>query len=263
MRRSAPSSTCCLRSRASASTTRSSISRPPRCRSWTAAQRRSCSCSQSAGIEEQGAPKRFVRVRKRVEVGEGDKWVRLDPHDGFRVNVEIDFDHPALRKHRQSMSMDFSTSTFLKEISRARTFGFLKDLETLAQARPRARRQPRQRDRDGRLPRVERGRPALPRRVRAPQGARRARRPLSGRRGPDRASSAASSAATGSTICCCGGCSSSPSPTRKSCSTRRWSSARRSRTSSRPDTDAPRLSPHPPRGTTLIRTRALGSRSIE
>jgi len=85
---------------------------------------------ESAGIEEQGAPKRFVRVRKRVEVGEGDKWVRLDPHDGFRVNVEIDFDHPALRKHRQSMTMDFSTSTFLKEISRARTFGFLKDLET-------------------------------------------------------------------------------------------------------------------------------------
>jgi len=85
---------------------------------------------QSAGIEEQSAPKRFVRVLQRVEVGEGDKWVRLDPHDGFRVNVEIDFDHPALRKHRQSMSMDFSTNTFLKEISRARTFGFLKDLET-------------------------------------------------------------------------------------------------------------------------------------
>jgi UDP-3-O-[3-hydroxymyristoyl] N-acetylglucosamine deacetylase len=85
---------------------------------------------QSAGIEEQSAPKRFVRLLQRVEVGEGDKWVRLDPHDGFRVNVEIDFDHPALRKHRQSMSMDFSTNSFLKEISRARTFGFLKDLET-------------------------------------------------------------------------------------------------------------------------------------
>ena len=85
---------------------------------------------QSAGIEEQSAPKRFVRVLQRVEIGEGDKWVRLDPHDGFRVNVEIDFDHPALRKHRQSVSLDFSTSSFLKEISRARTFGFLKDLET-------------------------------------------------------------------------------------------------------------------------------------
>ncbi len=85
---------------------------------------------QSAGIEEQSAPKRFVRVLERIEVTEGDKWVRLDPHDGFRVNVEIDFDHPALRKHRQSMSIDFSTASFLKEISRARTFGFLKDLET-------------------------------------------------------------------------------------------------------------------------------------
>ena len=85
---------------------------------------------QAAGIEEQNAAKRFLRVLERVEVGEGDKWVRLEPHDGFRVNVEIDFDHPALRKHRQSMSMDFSTTTFLKEISRARTFGFLKDLET-------------------------------------------------------------------------------------------------------------------------------------
>jgi UDP-3-O-[3-hydroxymyristoyl] N-acetylglucosamine deacetylase len=85
---------------------------------------------QSAGIEELNAPKRFVRVLRRVEVTDGDKWVRLDPHDGFRVNVEIDFDHPALRKHRQSMSIDFSTAAFLKEISRARTFGFLKDLET-------------------------------------------------------------------------------------------------------------------------------------
>jgi len=85
---------------------------------------------QSAGIEEQNAAKRFVRVREPVEVREGDKWVRLEPYDGFKVNVEIDFDHPALRKHRQAMSMDFSTTSFLKEISRARTFGFLKDLET-------------------------------------------------------------------------------------------------------------------------------------
>jgi UDP-3-O-[3-hydroxymyristoyl] N-acetylglucosamine deacetylase len=92
---------------------------------------------QSAGIEEQNAPKRFVRVLKRIEVHDGDKWVRLDPHDGFRVNVEIDFDHPALRKMRQAMSLDFSTQAFLKEISRARTFGFLKDLEG-ARARERA-----------------------------------------------------------------------------------------------------------------------------
>ncbi len=92
---------------------------------------------QSAGIEEQNAPKRFIRVLRRVEVVEGDKWVRLAPHDGFRLNVEIDFDHPALRRHRQAMSMDFSTAAFLKEISRARTFGFLKDLE-ISRARERA-----------------------------------------------------------------------------------------------------------------------------
>jgi UDP-3-O-[3-hydroxymyristoyl] N-acetylglucosamine deacetylase len=86
---------------------------------------------QSAGVEIQNAPKKFIRVVERIEVTEGDKWVRLEPYDGFRVNVEIDFDHPALRKHRQAMSLDFSTTAFLKEISRARTFGFLRDLEVL------------------------------------------------------------------------------------------------------------------------------------
>ena len=92
---------------------------------------------QSAGIEEQSAPKRFVKVLRPIEVREGDKWVRLAPHDGFRLNVEIDFEHPALRKFRQAVSLDFSTASFLKEISRARTFGFLKDLEG-ARARERA-----------------------------------------------------------------------------------------------------------------------------
>ena len=86
---------------------------------------------QSAGIEEQSAPKRFIRIRKRVEVEHGDKWARLVPYDGFRVKFEIDFDHPVLRKHRQTATLDFSTTAFLKEISRARTFGFLRDLETL------------------------------------------------------------------------------------------------------------------------------------
>jgi UDP-3-O-[3-hydroxymyristoyl] N-acetylglucosamine deacetylase len=86
---------------------------------------------QSAGIEQQSAPKRFIRVVKPVQVEEGDKWARLVPHDGFRVNLEIDFDHPVLRKHRQKVTLDFSTTAFLREISRARTFGFLKDLENL------------------------------------------------------------------------------------------------------------------------------------
>ena len=86
---------------------------------------------QSAGIEEQNAPKRFIRIRKPVEVREGDKWVRFAPHNGFRLNVEIDFDHPVLRKRRQHASLDFSASKFLKEISRARTFGFLSQIESL------------------------------------------------------------------------------------------------------------------------------------
>jgi UDP-3-O-[3-hydroxymyristoyl] N-acetylglucosamine deacetylase len=86
---------------------------------------------QSAGIEEQNAAKRFIRIVRPVVVEEGDKWARLTPHDGFRVNFEIDFDHPVLRKHRQKASLEFSTTAFLKEISRARTFGFLRDVETL------------------------------------------------------------------------------------------------------------------------------------
>jgi len=86
---------------------------------------------QSAGIEEQSADKRFIRVVRPVEVSEGDKWARIEPYDGFKVNFEIDFDHPVLKKQRQRASLDFSTTAFLKEISRARTFGFLKDVEHL------------------------------------------------------------------------------------------------------------------------------------
>jgi UDP-3-O-[3-hydroxymyristoyl] N-acetylglucosamine deacetylase len=86
---------------------------------------------QSAGIEEQSARKRFVRIRRRVEVRDGDKWARFDPYDGFKVNFEIEFQHPIFRKHGQRAVMDFSTSSFLREISRARTFGFMRDLEFL------------------------------------------------------------------------------------------------------------------------------------
>ncbi len=86
---------------------------------------------QSAGIEEQALPKRFVRVRQRIEVRDGDKWARFDPHEGFRVNFEIEFDHPVFHRHSQRASMEFSTTTFLREVSRARTFGFMRDLETL------------------------------------------------------------------------------------------------------------------------------------
>ncbi|MGH8130571.1 MAG: UDP-3-O-acyl-N-acetylglucosamine deacetylase [Steroidobacteraceae bacterium] len=86
---------------------------------------------QSAGIEVQASPKKFVRVRRRVEVQDGDKWARFDPHEGFRVNFEIEFDHPVFHRHSQRATMDFSTMTFLREVSRARTFGFMRDMESL------------------------------------------------------------------------------------------------------------------------------------
>ena len=86
---------------------------------------------QSAGIEEQQSPKSFVRIKRRVRVEDGDKWAQFTPFDGFKVNFEIEFDHPMFKKHSQTASMDFSTTSFLKEVSRARTFGFMRDLETL------------------------------------------------------------------------------------------------------------------------------------
>jgi UDP-3-O-[3-hydroxymyristoyl] N-acetylglucosamine deacetylase len=86
---------------------------------------------QSAGIEEQKAPKRFIRILDTVHVEEGDKWARFDPYDGFRVNFEIEFDHPSFKKRSQTATMDFSTTSFLREVSRARTFGFMRDLESL------------------------------------------------------------------------------------------------------------------------------------
>jgi len=86
---------------------------------------------QSAGIEEQPAPKRFVRIKHTVRVDEGDKWARFDAFDGFKVNFEIEFDHPIFKKRSQTASMDFSSTSFLKEVSRARTFGFMRDIEFL------------------------------------------------------------------------------------------------------------------------------------
>jgi len=86
---------------------------------------------QSAGIEEQASPKRFTRVLKRVRVEDGDKWAQFDPYEGFKVNFEIEFDHPIFKRRMQRATMDFSTTAFLKEISRARTFGFMRDLEML------------------------------------------------------------------------------------------------------------------------------------
>ncbi len=86
---------------------------------------------QSAGLEEQNAPKRFIRVKKPIQVEDGDKWARFVPYSGFKVTLEIDFDHPVFHRHMQKISLDFSTTAFLKEISRARTFGFMQDIEYL------------------------------------------------------------------------------------------------------------------------------------
>src|SRR5689334_16707640 len=86
---------------------------------------------QSAGIEEQSAPKKFVRVLKTIRVEDGEKWAQFAPYNGFRINFEIEFDHPVFKKRSQVATMDFSTTAFLKEISRARTFGFMRDVEYL------------------------------------------------------------------------------------------------------------------------------------
>ena len=86
---------------------------------------------QSAGIEEQNAPKKFIRVRKKVRVEEDDKWAQLTPFNGFKVNFEIAFNHPVFNKLSRSASIDFSSTSFLKEVSRARTFCFLRDVEAL------------------------------------------------------------------------------------------------------------------------------------
>jgi len=84
---------------------------------------------QSAGIEEQNAAKRFIRIKKTLEVTEGDKWARFESFEGFKVGFTIDFKHPAFKKSTANAEIDFSTTSFVKEISRARTFGFMKDIE--------------------------------------------------------------------------------------------------------------------------------------
>jgi len=86
---------------------------------------------QSAGIEEQNAAKKFIRIKKTVRVEDGDKWAELRPFDGFKVNFEVQFNHPVFNKLSQKASIDFSSTSFLKEVSRARTFCFLRDVEAL------------------------------------------------------------------------------------------------------------------------------------
>ena len=86
---------------------------------------------QSAGIEAQPAPKRFVRVLQPVEVRQGDKFVRFDPFEGYRLDFSIDFNHPAFDSAGNHVVIDFAASSYVKEVSRARTFGFMSDVEMM------------------------------------------------------------------------------------------------------------------------------------
>ncbi|WP_286233471.1 UDP-3-O-acyl-N-acetylglucosamine deacetylase [Thalassotalea sediminis] len=86
---------------------------------------------QSVGIETLETAKRFIRIKRPVRVEEGDKWAELRPHEGFKVNFAIDFAHPVIANTTQQKTMDLSTCSFIKEISRARTFGFVRDIELL------------------------------------------------------------------------------------------------------------------------------------
>ena len=86
---------------------------------------------QSAGIEEQNAAKEFIRIKKPIMVEDGDKSARFEPFEGFKVSFAIEFDHPFFEESSKFASIDFSSTSFVKEVSRARTFGFLKDTEAL------------------------------------------------------------------------------------------------------------------------------------
>ncbi|MCF8006059.1 MAG: UDP-3-O-acyl-N-acetylglucosamine deacetylase [Methylovulum sp.] len=86
---------------------------------------------QSAGVQELDSPKQYLRIKQSVRVEEGDKWASFEPFDGFKVTFTIDFEHPAFEDDVKTATMDFSSTTFVKEVSRARTFGFMKDIDML------------------------------------------------------------------------------------------------------------------------------------
>jgi len=86
---------------------------------------------QSAGIAEQAAAKKFIRITKPVRYEHGDVFAELAPYDGFQLNYTLEYDHPVFKKHKHRVSLDFSSTTYVKEVSRARTFGFLADYEKL------------------------------------------------------------------------------------------------------------------------------------
>ena len=84
---------------------------------------------QSAGVAEQDAPKKFIRITRPVEVRDGDKVARFEPYDGFRLGFTVVFNHPAIPAAQSRAEVEFSTANYIKEVSRARTFGFMHDLE--------------------------------------------------------------------------------------------------------------------------------------
>ena len=86
---------------------------------------------QSVGVVEQAAPKRFIRVKESVQVTDGDKWARLDPHFGFKLAFGIEFGHPAIDATGQVVEVDFAHTSYVREIARARTFGFMHEVEAL------------------------------------------------------------------------------------------------------------------------------------
>ena len=86
---------------------------------------------QSAGIEEQNAAKKFIRVTRPIEVTDGDKWARFEPYEGYRLSFSIVFNHPAIDKSAQQATIDFAEQSYVREVSRARTFGFMQEVEYL------------------------------------------------------------------------------------------------------------------------------------
>jgi UDP-3-O-[3-hydroxymyristoyl] N-acetylglucosamine deacetylase len=84
---------------------------------------------QSAGIIEQSAAKKFIRIKKTVEVKDGDKWVRFEPFEGYKLSFTINFTHPVIANTKQSVTVDLGTQSYVKEVSRARTFGFMQEVE--------------------------------------------------------------------------------------------------------------------------------------
>src|SRR4051794_36872882 len=89
---------------------------------------------QQAGVVEQAAAKKFLRVLRRVEVTDGDKWARLEPYEGYRLSFSIEFKHPVIERSTQSVTLDFAETSYLREIARARTFGFMHEVEDLRES---------------------------------------------------------------------------------------------------------------------------------